>query len=300
MNAVMATKSATNTPLYCEDVSQQYDGKPVLRRIALQIPAGTVLGLIGRNGAGKSTLIRILLGLQAPDSGAAYVFGEPALSLGDHAKRRLGYVPQQADAFAWMRIGDMLEFIGAQYPRWDRVFVRRELERWGLEARRPLARLSPGERQRVALIRALAVTPELLVLDEPAAALDPVARRELLRDIALRAGESGTTVLFSTHIVSDLERVASHVAFLHDQSLILSSPMDELSERHARLVVPRASTALVDSPLPGELSRRRRDDGTLAIVVKRSPGVAWPLVDSLPQVRVDVLSLEDLFIEVTE
>src|SRR3546814_6235206 len=98
-----------------------------------------------------------------------------------------------------------------------------------------LAKLSPGERQRVAIIRALAPQPELLVLDEPAAALDPVARRELLREIALRAGESGTSVLFSTHIVSDLERVASHVAFMHQCRLLLHSELDSLKERHLRL-----------------------------------------------------------------
>src|SRR3546814_1817542 len=129
----------------------------------------------------------------------------------DAAKGRLSYVPQQPEALAWLKVGDMLDFIGRFYPRWDAAFVDATLDRWDLPRNRMLAKLSPGERQRVAIIRALAPQPELLVLDEPAAALDPVARRELLREIALRAGESGTSVLFSTHIVSDLERVASHV-----------------------------------------------------------------------------------------
>ena len=300
MNALMTPKDDSRTPLRCEVVGQQYDEQPVLSGVSLEIPAGAVLGLIGRNGAGKSTLIRILLGLQQPHAGVAWVLGEPALELSDAAKTRLGYVPQQADALAWMRIGDMLEFIGAQYPRWDRAFVRRELERWGLDAKRPLAKLSPGERQRVALVRALAVTPELLVLDEPAAALDPVARRELLREIAVRAGESGTTVLFSTHIVSDLERVASHVAFLHGQRILLDSPMDELRERYARLMVPADAAALVPPAVAGELARRRGPDGTLALVVARTPPAPWPLLDRIPQARLDSLSLEDLFIEVTE
>jgi ABC-2 type transport system ATP-binding protein len=300
MNAVMTVAAPPTAPIACQSICQHYGGNVVLRDISLEVTRGAVLGLIGRNGAGKSTLIRILLGLQQPDAGSARIFGEPSLALSDAGKQRLGYVPQQPDALAWMRVGDMLEFVGRQYPSWDSAFVRRELERWQLPAGRPLAKLSPGERQRVALIRALAVTPELLVLDEPAAALDPVARRELLREIALRAGESGTTVLFSTHIVSDLERVASQVAFLHDHSFVLNSPMDELSERHARLVVPAESAALVTRPLPGELSRRRRADGTLAVVVARRRDGAWPLLESVPHVRVDALGLEDLFIEVTE
>jgi ABC-2 type transport system ATP-binding protein len=300
MNALMTADENRRAPLWCAGVSHQYEGRQVLRDVGLEIAAGSVLGLVGRNGAGKSTLIRILLGLQQPDAGESRVFGEPALELSDAAKTRLGYVPQQADALAWMRTGDMLEFIGAQYPRWDRAFVSRELERWSLDARRPLAKLSPGERQRVALIRALAVTPDLLVLDEPAAALDPVARRELLREIAMRAGESGTTVLFSTHIVSDLERVASHVAFLHGQRILLDSPMDELRERYARIVVPAAGAPLVPPAVAGELSRRRGSDGTLALVVTRTPPVPWPLLDRVPEARLDSLSLEDLFIEVTE
>lgn len=300
MNAVMASGSGAGQPALCEGINKRYDGKPVLENVDVRIPAGVVLGLIGRNGAGKTTLIRILLGLLPPDTGSAYVLGEPALRLSDGAKRRLGYVPQQPDALGWMRIGDMLEFVGAQYPKWDRAFVRRELGRWSLDPKRPLAKLSPGERQRVALIRALAITPDLLVLDEPAAALDPVARRELLREIALRAGESGTTVLFSTHIVTDLERLASHVVFLHRRAIVLSAATDELAEQHARLIVPSAGVPLAASPLPGELSRRERPDGSLAIVVRRTAGDAWPLVGRLPAVRVDALGLEDLFIEVTE
>ncbi|HWZ62445.1 MAG TPA: ABC transporter ATP-binding protein [Steroidobacteraceae bacterium] len=296
----MAARDESAAPLLCEGITKRYDGQPVLSSVGLEIPAGAVLGLIGRNGAGKTTLIRILLGLLSPDAGMAYVFGEPALNLRDGAMMRLGYVPQQPDMLAWMRVGEMLEFVGAQYPKWDRAFVRHELERCGLDPKRRLTALSPGEHQRVALIRALAATPELLVLDEPAAALDPVARRDLLREIALRAGESGTTVLFSTHIVPDLERVASHVAFLHNGSFVLSSPMDELAERYGRLVVPAAAVPVAADPLPGELSRRRRSDGTLAVVVARSPGAAWPLVGTAPQARVDALGLEDLFIEVTQ
>src|SRR3546814_560346 len=219
---------------------KRYDGQPARDHVSLQLEPGTVLGLIGRNGAGKTTLIRTLLGLVEPDAGSASIWGRPALQMDDAAKGRLSYVPQQPEALAWLKVGDMLDFIGRFYPRWDAAFVDATLDRWDLPRNRMLAKLSPGERQRVAIIRALAPQPELLVLDEPAAALDPVARRELLREIALRAGESGTSVLFSTHIVSDLERVASHVAFMHQGRLLLHSELDSLKERHLRLHVPRS------------------------------------------------------------
>jgi len=295
MNAVLATPAAA-APLACEHIVKRYDDHTVLSDVTLSIPRGAVLGLIGRNGAGKSTLIRILIGLQQADAGSASILGEPSLELTDRSKTRLGYVPQQPDALSWMRVGDMLEFVGRLYPNWDAAFVRRALERWQLPLRQSLGKLSPGERQRVAIIRALAVNPQLLVLDEPAAALDPVARRELLREIAVRAGEMGTTVLFSTHIVPDLERVASHVAFLHDTRVVLSTPLAELNERHARLIVPPVHAKDLPQRLSGELSRRARPDGGLTLVIVRDNRT--PLdVEQLPGVRSEVLPLEDLFIE---
>ncbi len=295
-----ASTTSAESPLSCRDLYKSYDGSTVLSGVSLTIPQGAVLGLIGRNGAGKSTLIRILMGLVMPSRGEAFVFNERALYMTDASKARLAYVPQQPDALGWMRIGDMLDFIGSFYPRWDDQYARNTLLRWGLPPDKQLAKLSPGERQRVALIRALAVNPQLLILDEPASALDPVARRELLREIALRAGESGTTILFSTHIVSDLERVASHVAFLHQGKLIFNAPMDDLKETHARLYLPTDALNKLHGKLPGELSRRNHGDGSASIVLERQPYEAWPTVTHQPGVRLDALGLEDLFVEITE
>lgn len=206
MNAVLhTTETAITHPLRASGLIHCYEGANVLKGVDLELVPGSVLGLIGRNGAGKSTLIRALLGLLNPLAGGAFVFDEPALKMSDSVKERIGYVPQQPEALAWLTAAQMFDYLGRFYPRWDHEFCRSMLERWKLPAQRTLGKLSPGERQRVDLIRALAARPALLVLDEPAAALDPVARRELLREIALRAGEAGTTVLFSTHIVSDLE-----------------------------------------------------------------------------------------------
>jgi ABC-2 type transport system ATP-binding protein len=218
--------------------------------------------------------------------------------LSDSTKQRIGYVPQQPDAFGWMRIGDMLEFVGRQYPRWDGEIVQLSLARWRLGAERRLASLSPGERQRVALIRALAVNPDLLVLDEPASALDPVARRDLLREIVARATENETTVFFSTHIVSDLERIASRVVFLHDHRIVVDAALDELAETHARLSLPAGTAGLSAGPIPGEVSRRVQPDGTTTLVMARCRGEDWPEIVAAPGVRVNALNLEDLFIEV--
>ncbi|MBN8922150.1 MAG: ABC transporter [Rhodanobacter sp. 68-29] len=298
MNAMLSERtSAAASPLAAHGLTHCYEGSNVLRGVDLALEPGSVLGLIGRNGAGKSTLIRAMLGLLEPLSGSATVFGEPALKLSDDAKARLAYVPQQPEALAWLTAQQMLDYVGRFYPRWDAEFVRRTLERWKLQPNKLLAKLSPGERQRVDLIRALASQPELLVLDEPAAALDPVARRELLREVALRAGESGTTVLFSTHIVSDLERVASEIAFLHEGRLLLRCGVDETKERYARLWLPAAKSAAAPALA---LSRRRHEDGSLSLVVERDAQGRWPEAAHLPGARIDALGLEDLFVEIAE
>jgi ABC-2 type transport system ATP-binding protein len=298
MNAVLQeVTNANESPLVAQGLVHCYEGKSVLAGIDLTLTPGSVLGLIGRNGAGKSTLIRAMLGLLEPLSGSAMVFGEPALKLSDAAKARVAYVPQQPEALAWLTAGQMLDFVGRFYPRWDAAFANSTLDRWEIQPNRLLGKLSPGERQRVDLIRALASQPDLLVLDEPAAALDPVARRELLREIALRAGESGTTVLFSTHIVSDLERVASDVAFLHNGKLLLRCGVDDTKERYGRLWMPAKMTAAAPAQ---SLSRRRNEDGSLSMIVERDAQDRWPEAATLPGARIDALGLEDLFVEIAE
>lgn len=298
MSAVLREmKTDSVAPLAVRGLQHCYEGSSVLCGVDLTLAPGSVLGLIGRNGAGKSTLIRAMLGLLVPLAGEATIFGEPALHLGDAVKERLAYVPQQPEALAWLTAQQMLDYVGRFYPRWDQGFAKRTLERWHIPPNKVMAKLSPGERQRVDLVRALASQPDLLVLDEPAAALDPVARRELLREVALRAGESGTTVLFSTHIVSDLERVASEIAFLHQGKLLMRCSVDETKERYARLWLPARMSAAAPAQT---LSRRRHDDGSLSLVVERDVSGHWPEAASLPGARVDALGLEDLFVEVAE
>lgn len=274
-------------------LSKQYASGRVLDEVSLSIEPGTILGLVGRNGAGKSTLIECLLGLRQASHGQAWLFGKPASHIDDLDKATLGYVPQQPVSFDWMKVDELFDFMAGLYPNWDTALVARLTERFGLDSRRRLLTLSPGERQQVAIIRALGPQPRLLVLDEPAAALDPLARRELLREIVDMAGERGTTVLFSTHIISDLERVASHIAVLHQGRLRLHGELDLLKDELRRVAWPERTPPA--QPLPGELSRRPLDEGGWSLVV-RDP--ARDLAATLPgAARVHGLNLEDLFVE---
>jgi ABC-2 type transport system ATP-binding protein len=289
----------TETPIVVNGLHLAYGKHVVLNGVDMRVTRGEVLGLIGRNGAGKSTLLCCLLGLLQPQQGEAFVFGAPSLQMDDARKARLGYVPQQPQAFQWLKVGQLFDYLGQLYPRWDAAHADALLKRWDIDRTRPIAKLSPGQAQRLALARALAPRPDLLVLDEPASALDPVARRELLREIVAQAGEEGVTVLFSSHIVSDLERVASRVAFLHEGRLLLDHPLDDVKDNLVRLHIPAPATARLATKLDGELSRRTLPDGSLMILLPRTSR-DWQPLQGIDGLRIDHLGLEDLFIEVAE
>jgi ABC-2 type transport system ATP-binding protein len=214
-------------------VDRAYDGHQVLSDLEWSVEKGSVVGLLGRNGAGKSTLIECMLGLRELDGGNATLFGDRAGDLPDATRARIGYVPQKSDLFEWLTPLQMLDYFKALYPRWNQAKVDALLARWGfgdILLHKPIGRLSGGEKQRLSIIRAMAHDPELLVLDEPVSALDPAGRRDFLREIIDNVIERGTTVVFSTHILSDLERLALDIAFLRDGRIVLQGDADSLLE----------------------------------------------------------------------
>ena len=259
---------------------------------------GQVIGLLGCNGAGKSTLLECLLGLRELDGGAVRLYGEDVRKLSDATRARIGYVPQKSDLFDWLTPRQMLDYFKALYPRWNEAKVNGLLGRWGFDQlmqNKAIGKLSGGEQQRLSIIRALGPDPQLLILDEPVSSLDPVGRRDFLRELIDGVIEHGTTVVFSTHILSDLERVALDIAFLKDGKIALQGQLDELLEGARRVVGPGA--VLDGVTLAGEVRRQRGRDGSVSVVTHG--GAALGTVGSQPGVRVETMSLEDLFIEVT-
>ncbi|MFN8756350.1 MAG: ABC transporter ATP-binding protein, partial [Burkholderiales bacterium] len=215
----MSTKLAGTNIAELQNVMKFCGSRYVLNRLSFQVPQGRIVGLLGRNGAGKTTLIECLLGIRDIDHGDIRVFGDSPDSFSESSKAEIGYVPQQTDLFEWMTADEMLGFVSVYYPRWNQAKVDALLDRWSVARNVRIGRLSFGEKQRLAIIRALAHEPSLLVLDEPVSALDPAARRDFLRELINVTAERSTTVLFSTHIMSDLERVALDVAILHNGSI---------------------------------------------------------------------------------
>ncbi len=283
------------------NIAKRFSTQNVLRYLSWTVTRGQVVGLLGRNGAGKSTLLECLLGLRETDSGTVKIFGEDVTNLSDKARARIGYVPQKADLFEWLTPRQMLDYFKALYPHWNDAKVNGLLERWGFDqvkCSQAISKLSGGEKQRLSIIRALAHDPELLILDEPVSALDPVGRREFLRELIDGVIEHNTTVVFSTHILSDLERVAVDIAFLKDGKIALQGGLDDLMDSARRVVGP--SAAIDALQVDGELRRQHGRDGTSHVITSMVTPALVQMVDSTPGVRMEPLTLEELFVEVTQ
>ena len=277
-------------------LSLAYGNKPVLQNLSWQLPAGQVVGLLGRNGAGKTTLLEAMLGLRDQASGQIQLFGEDVASLSDAARARIGYVPQQSNLFEWMTPSQLLAYFKSFYPRWNDAKVEGLLTRWGIDRQQPISQLSGGQQQRLSIIRALGHEPDLLVLDEPVASLDPAGRRDFLQELVSQVIDRQTTVVFSTHILSDLERVAFNVAFMGAGRIVLQAPLDELMEG-ARSIT--GSTVAVRQQAQAQgwqvLCETPLSDGRLRVLARG--GVAD---SAAPGAAVDAVTLEDLFLGLTQ
>lgn len=281
--------------------TKYFTSKPVLDKLDWEILPGQVIGLLGRNGAGKSTLLECVLGLQKTEGGAVTVYGEQAGNLSAQARAKIAYVPQAPDLFDWLTPLQMLDYFKALYPHWNGAKVDGLLARWGFDKtmrKRPISQLSAVEKQRLSIIRALAHDPQLLVLDEPMSALEPAGRRDFMRELIDGVIERGTTVVFSTPILADLERVALDVAFLKNGKIALQGGLDNLLQRARRVTGP--GRLLDRFPVSGELRRSKDLDGTTQIVTSAAGCGLLALAEREPAVRIEHLTLEDLFAEVTQ
>ena len=210
-------------------LTKRYGRETALLDLALEVPLGAVYLLVGPNGAGKSTTLRALLDLVRPDAGSAELLGLDVRAEAPRVRANVGYVPDRADwGYGWMRVGRLLAHHAAYFPTWDAGYARRLAEAFDLRLDRPLGDLSKGQARRVHLVLALAHRPPLLLLDEPTDGLDPIMRDELLGILADHLAETPTTVLLSTHHVSEVERLADHIGVLREGVLRAQLPTSEL------------------------------------------------------------------------
>ncbi len=269
----------------------------------LRVPRGAVYGLIGRNGAGKSTTLRLLMGLLRPDRGTAHVLGSDIKDAPRETRQRVTYVSQEQQLPWRMTADELMAYFSQLYDQWDTAFATDLVRRFDLDTTRPLGTLSGGDQRRVAVILALAARPDVVILDEPAAGLDPVSRRQLIEAMIDFLGDGGErTVLFSTHILADLERVADHIGFMDRGRMMLSGPLDALQGGMRRVQVIFSGDRVPSGfEIPGEL-RRRTDGPVLTAIVRLTDPDQVNRLQAIEELRVTEhsLGLEDLFIELME
>jgi ABC-2 type transport system ATP-binding protein len=226
-------------------LGKRFGASWALSECTLEVPVGSVTALVGPNGAGKTTLLHLIIGLTNPTAGSVEVFGQSPLRAASFVLPRLGFVAQDHPLYRNLTIAETLRLGRKLNPRWNDQVARVRLERLGLKSTRRVGQLSGGQQAQVALTLALAKQPELLILDEPVASLDPLARREFLTAVMEAVVETGMTVILSSHIVSELERVCDYLVTLADSRVQLAGSIAEIVASHRVLTGPRSDAASV-------------------------------------------------------
>jgi ABC-2 type transport system ATP-binding protein len=266
-------------------LGKQYGRRWALSDCTLSIPAGKVVGLVGPNGAGKSTLLNLAVGLLKPTAGTIEVLGSPPAE-SPAQLARIGFVAQDTPTYSGMRVVDHLRLGAWLNPTWDAAQAAQRVERLGVDLTQPAGRLSGGQRAQLALTLAIAKRPELLVLDEPVASLDPSARRDFLRGLMEVVAEQDVSVVLSSHLVADLERVCDYLVILVDSKVQVAGEIDELLASHYRLIGPRRDPKTL--PAGQAVIETIHADRQSTLIIRTTD----PIYD--PAWTVEQLSLEDL------
>ena len=222
------------------DVSQltrRFGATTALDSVTMSVPRGAVHGLVGANGAGKTTLIRHVLGLLRAEAGSVRVFGLDPVAEPVAVLSRTGSLSEENDLPGWMRVDELIRYSRALYPGWDDTYAEELRRMFALEPRAKVRTLSRGQKARAGLLVALAYRPELLVLDEPSSGLDPIVRRDILGAVIRTIAHEGRTVLFSSHLLDEVEQVADHVTMIREGRIALSAPLLALKRAHRAVTV---------------------------------------------------------------
>ncbi len=219
-------------------VAKRFGNRAVLDNLTLTVPAGKTYAFLGRNGAGKTTTIRMLMGLLKPDGGSIKVLGIDPAKDPLAIRQQVGYLAEDQQMWGWMKIREILKFIAAFYPTWDWALARTLLEKFALPSEGKIKHLSKGQNVRLGLLLALAHRPRLMILDDPALGLDPIMRKDFLRDIVEHLQSDDITVFFSSHLLYEVEPVADIVGILDHGSLVREAGTEELRDSVQRITLP--------------------------------------------------------------
>ncbi len=253
-------------------LTKRYGKVTALANCDLTLPGGKVTGLVGPNGAGKTTLLHLAVGLLRPTEGTARVFGHDSAREQDKILPRVGFVAQERPLYRDLTVGESLELGRRLNTRWDAAYALARVRRFGVPLDRKIGQLSTGQRAQVAISLALGKRPDLVLLDEPVANLDPLARLALLEELMSVVAEEGTTVVFSANALADIERVCEHIVVLVDGRARLAGDTDDLIGSHVVVVGPRSAGS---SPADGEVIEARHSERqTIRLLKGRGPSAA--------------------------
>jgi len=236
------------------DLGRKFGKFEAVKNVSMTVPKGTVFGLLGVNGAGKSTIIKMIMGHLRPTCGEIRVLGR---ALGEDLlgiRRRVAYVSENRYLYEWMTVAESISFTRAFHETWDDQKAEDLLKRFSLPAEKKVRQLSRGNRARLCLLLALSFNPELIILDEPTSGLDPIVRRDFIENIVAEIAEEGKTVLFSSHIVEEVERVADYVGIINEGELLLVSTIDEIKANYKRVRYATNGTRPEVAGVPGVLA----------------------------------------------
>jgi ABC-2 type transport system ATP-binding protein len=283
-----------------ERLTKHYGGRRVVDSLDLRIPQGSVYGLLGRNGAGKSTTIKMLMGMVRPDSGCATLLGENIETLSNSTRARIAYLAEGHPLYGWMTIDEAVKFTRSFYPRWNDTLVDQILDHFELGRKQKFRRLSQGQQAQVSLALAVAPDPELLVLDDPTLGLDTVVRRDFLESLIQIIQRQGRTILFSSHILGDVERVADRIGIMVNGVLRVDCRTETFRESIRKLVLDFGGSVPDSVSIP-RLVSSRQSGSSLELVVVGYDDAQREAVEALEPLSIEVLdlNLEDAFIEYT-
>ena len=281
-----------------KQLERHIDKQNIIKGVSAQVNTGDVIALLGKNGAGKTTLIETLLGFSYPSRGEVTLWGKPATKIDGEIKANIGFVPQQSELINHISVGDQIQLFRRFRHNWDQQLVDKLTDEWEIPAKKTVAKLSVGQQQKLSILLAIAHQPQLVILDEPVASLDPIARRQFLQQLIELASDAGRAIIFSTHIISDVERIANKVWMLRDGVFAYQGGLDELKESVARITIHANQSLPVSFSFPNIIRQRVQGNHAVVAFSQWTAETGSQIENAYQaQVHVEYLSLEDIFLE---
>jgi ABC-2 type transport system ATP-binding protein len=284
-----------------QGLQKSFKGHEALTALNLNVPAGSIYGFLGRNGAGKTTTIKLLMGFLKPNSGTARVFGLAATDAfaSVEIRRRVGFVTEDKDLYPYMTVQQIIRFTRSFFPRWRDDLHQRYLKLFDLPPKRKISALSKGMRSKLMLLLAISHGAELLILDEPADGLDPVAVEDMLRELVALAAAEGTTIFFSSHHLEEVEQIADHVCIIDRGAAIVSGSLDDLKAQYQRLRIVLGEDLQAPVQWLDGAERVRQEGRTVEILASRNLDAILNQARSLPGASVECfpVTLKEIFME---